>query len=190
MKLDDRLEHENAGRILEEGWKLFQQKGYRGVTLDALCLQCGITKPTLYYYFQDKETLFVAVLKHKLHGFREVMEQPGTLTERLQGVAAAIFESFQNEYTALLRDREHIKDPANLAQIKDAFHGELFGPLNTLMQAGIDQGELQGSSPDLLTLAFLGIINNFIGRAPEMGFEQPALASLLTYYFMKGVSKN
>ncbi len=42
------LDHENAERILDEGWRLFQQKGYRGVTVDELCLRCGITKPTLY----------------------------------------------------------------------------------------------------------------------------------------------
>jgi hypothetical protein len=117
------------------------------------------------------------------------MEQPGSLAERLEAVATAIFESFQNEYTTLLRDREHIKDPANLAQIKDAFHGELFGPLNALMQAGLAQGELEGSSAELLALIFLGMVNNFIGRAAELGFEQPALARLLTHYFLKGVSK-
>ena len=35
------LDHENAERILEEGWRLFQQKGYRGVTVDEVYLSCG-----------------------------------------------------------------------------------------------------------------------------------------------------
>ena len=84
--MDDNLilDHENAERILNEGWKLFQQKGYRGVTIDELCLNCGLSKPTVYYYFQDKENLFVQVLKYKLHGFHSVIEQPGTLATRLQ----------------------------------------------------------------------------------------------------------
>ena len=64
------LEHENAERIMEESWKLFQQKGYRGVSVDELCLRCRLSKPTLYYYFQDKENLFVQVLQYKLQGFR------------------------------------------------------------------------------------------------------------------------
>ena len=181
------LDHENAGRILEEGWLLFQQKGYRGVTVDELCLRCGVTKPTLYYYFHDKETLFVQVLQHKLHGFHTVMEHPGSLAQRLQAVAASILESFQNEYTALLRDREHIKDPEHLRSIRDAFHSELFGPLNDLMQSGIERGELAGSSPELFSLAFLGIINNFIGRSVEMHMENSALAGVLTRYFLEGV---
>ena len=91
------LDHENAERILEEGWRLFQQKGYRGVTVDELCACCQLSKPTLYYYFQDKENLFVQVLQYKLHGFHAAAEQPGTLPERLQAVARLILDSFQSE---------------------------------------------------------------------------------------------
>ena len=48
-----KLEHENAGRILAIAWELFQQKGYRGATVDEICERCHLTKPTLYYYFND-----------------------------------------------------------------------------------------------------------------------------------------
>jgi AcrR family transcriptional regulator len=183
------LTHENAERILEEGWQLFQQKGYRGVTVDELCLRCGITKPTLYYYFQDKENLFVQVLQHRLRGFHTEVERPGTLVERLQYVAANILANFQTEYSALLRDREHLKKPENLAKIRDAFRGELFGPLYSLMQAGIDQGELRADNPEVLTLIFLGIVNNFIGKAADLGVNHAALAQKLTAYFLTGAQK-
>jgi AcrR family transcriptional regulator len=183
------LDHENAERILEEGWRLFQQKGYRGVTVDELCLRCGITKPTLYYYFDDKENLFVQVLQHRLRGFHTEVERPGSLAERLQYVAANILDNFQTEYSALLRDREHLKKPENLTKIREAFRGELFGPLFGLMQAGIERGELAADNPEVLTLIFLGIVNNFIGKAAELGVDNPALARQLTAYFLTGAQK-
>ncbi len=180
------LDHENAERILEEGWRLFQQKGYRGVTVDEVCLRCGITKPTLYYYFQDKENLFVQVLQYRLHGFHKEVERPGSLAERLGYVATNILASFQTEYSVLLRDREHLKKPENLNKIREAFRGELFGPLYSLMQAGIDHGELAPDNPEVLTLIFLGIVNNFIGKAAELGLDNAALAGKLTAYFLDG----
>jgi len=183
------LDHENAERILEEGWKMFQQKGYRGVTIDELCLRCKLSKPTLYYYFQDKENLFVQVLQYKLHGFREVIEQSGDIHERLQRLATYILDSFQAEYSTLLRDREHLKKPENLQKIRQAFHAELFGPLMTLMQLGIEQDELKADSSELLTLVFLGMINHFIGRAAEMNLENAALAQKLAEYFLEGAKK-
>ena len=183
------LDHQNAERILEEAWILFQQKGYRGVTVDELCRRCNLTKPTLYYYFQDKETLFVQVLQYKLHGFRAVIEQPGTIPERLERTAQVILESFLTEYSTLLRDREHIKEPANLDKIRQAFRSELFDPLNSLMQSGLETGELAAETPETLTLVFLGIINNFISRAAEMPGSKLPLARKLTGYFLHGAQK-
>jgi AcrR family transcriptional regulator len=182
-------EHENAERILEEGWRLFQQKGYRGVSMDELCRRCGITKPTLYYYFQDKENLFVQVLQHRLRGFHSEAARPGTLAERLQSVAASILESFQTEYSALLRDREHIKKPGNLKKIRDAFRGELFSPLHDLMQAGVSSGQLAPEDPEALTLIFLGTVNNFIGKAGSFGTDNAALAQKLTAHFLNGARR-
>ena len=73
--------------------------------------------------------------------------------------------------------------------IREAFRRELFGPLAGLMQSGIQHGELEGEDPDLLTLVFLGIINNFIGKQVEMKMDTAALSEKLTTYFLKGVRK-
>ncbi len=183
------LDHENAERILQEGWSLFQQKGYRGVTVDEICQRCELSKPTLYYYFHDKENLFVQILKYKLLGFREVIEQPGTINEQLQRITLSILESFQNENSMSLLHREKLKTPENARKIRDAFHNELFGPLISLMSSGISQGELRGDNPEMLTLVFLGIINNFVGKAEGMNLDNTVLATKLTEHFLEGAKK-
>lgn len=190
MENDLLLGHANAERILNEGWHLFQQRGYRGATVDELCLRCQLSKPTVYYYFKDKENLFVQVLQHKLHDFQAAAEQPGSLSERLQSVAVAILTSFQKEYSPLLRDREHIKKPENLKKIRDAFRGSLFGPITAIMQSGISTGELKEEKAETLTLLFLGTINFFIGKAEELNLDQAALARKLTNYFLEGAKKS
>jgi AcrR family transcriptional regulator len=188
LRPDQVVDHVNGERILEEGWKMFQQKGYRGVSIDALCARCELTKPTLYYYFGNKENLFVQVLRHRLSGFHKAIEEEGSISERLERTALAILESFQTEYSSLLRDREHITDPANREQIREAFHTELFDPLAVLMQAGVNKGELRAEKPEILVLLFLGMLNNFIGRAAEPGADRPALARLVTSYFLHGAA--
>jgi TetR/AcrR family transcriptional regulator len=186
MKKQILLEHKNAELILEEGWRLFQQKGYRGVSIDEVCRNCGLSKPTLYYYFKNKEELFVQVLQYQLHGFRSAAERTGSLNERLEHVAEAILTSFQSEYSSVLHDREHIKNPANLNKVRDAFHQELFEPLINLMLLGIDAGELKKENPETLTLIYLGIINNFIGKSRGMKIDNISLAHQLTQFFFEG----
>ena len=46
------LDHEKAEHILREGWLLFQQKGYRGASVDELLLA-----------LQVDETYFVLLLR-------------------------------------------------------------------------------------------------------------------------------
>jgi AcrR family transcriptional regulator len=188
LRADQVVDHVNAERILEEGWKMFQQKGYRGVSIDALCARCELTKPTLYYYFGNKENLFVQVLRYRLSGFHKAIEGEGSIRQRLERTALNILESFQTEYSSLLREREHITDPVNREQIREAFHTELFDPLAALMQAGTDAGGLRAEKPDTLVLLFLGMLNNFIGRAAEPGANRPALARLVTNYFLHGAA--
>ena len=182
------LQNTNAEKILDVSWKLFQQKGYRGVSMDEICLQAGITKPTLYYYFHNKEELFARVLERRLKNFHEAISAAGSLAERLQNVARTILESFESDYSFLLRDRENLKQPENLARVRVAFRTELYQPINDLMREGIALGELADQDEELLTLAFLGIVNNFIGKSAEKGFQYSDLALGMVNLFLHGAA--
>jgi TetR/AcrR family transcriptional regulator len=178
-------EHANAERILQDGWELFQQKGYLGVSMDELCQRCGITKPTLYYYFKNKENLFVEVLLRRLKGFREVIEQGGSLDEKLEHVAAVMFDSFKTDYSYLVRDLEHIRLPENARRVREAFSAELFLPITALMQSAVDDGQLSGDAKFLAHL-FMGVIESYIARAGEYGLDNQILAKKLVAFFLKG----
>ena len=43
--------------------RLFIEAGFEGASMDAIALEAGVSKQTLYRYYQSKETLFVAVLE-------------------------------------------------------------------------------------------------------------------------------
>lgn len=189
MRNKTKLERESAEHILAIAWELFQKKGYKGVTVDEICERCNLTKPTLYYYFHDKEDLFVTVLQRQLKLFHDVLQQPGGIEDHLKLMAVAVLENFQTPYTVLLHDREHIKKPENLKTLRDAFRGYLFNPLRSLMESGLDNGILRGRNAEMLTLMFLGIINNFINRTVETGLDTQSLAAELTNLFLEGVTK-
>ena len=186
MTNNEKLINPNAEKILHTAWQLFQQKGFRGVSMDELCQHCGITKPTLYYYFDNKEDLFTRVLLHKLENLGVMIKQPGDLQESLNRIAFAILENFQDEYTGLVHDREHIQQQKNQELVHDAFHEELFEPINNLMKSGIQEGLLTREDPHTLTLIFLGMINNFIGKSAEIKKDNATIAKILTQYFLKG----
>ncbi|MBW2208934.1 MAG: helix-turn-helix transcriptional regulator, partial [Deltaproteobacteria bacterium] len=44
--------------LLEAATALFAQKGYAGTSVREIVERAGVTKPVLYYYFENKEGLF------------------------------------------------------------------------------------------------------------------------------------
>ncbi len=51
---DDQREH-----ILARAAELFARQGYTGTTMNQVAAACGVTKPTLYHYFADKQSLLL-----------------------------------------------------------------------------------------------------------------------------------
>ena len=47
----------NKQRILEVGLTLFAQRGYEATSVQEICDQVEITKPTLYHYYGSKQGL-------------------------------------------------------------------------------------------------------------------------------------
>tara|TARA_X000000368_G_C22900444_1_gene653864 strand:- start:299 stop:907 length:609 start_codon:yes stop_codon:yes gene_type:complete len=43
--------------IVEKANTLFRTYGFRGVTVDDICKECGISKKTIYNYYSDKQSL-------------------------------------------------------------------------------------------------------------------------------------
>jgi AcrR family transcriptional regulator len=50
-------------RILDAAYRLFRQKGYSRVSMDAIAAATRVTKRSLYYHFVSKDALLAAVLE-------------------------------------------------------------------------------------------------------------------------------
>ncbi len=175
----------NAERIVREAWELFQQRGYRGASVNELCSRCGISKPTLYYYFHDKETLFVHVLLRQLHGYREMIEADAALDERLTRLAEAMLTSFDTDITTMMRDMTHIKDPENRRTVYAAFEGELLRPL----AAAFSRPDAVPGEGDFHAWAYLGLINTFVGKSERLAASPKTLAQQLVALFLEGAHR-
>ncbi|RKW32357.1 MAG: TetR/AcrR family transcriptional regulator, partial [Lachnospiraceae bacterium] len=68
----------NKEKILECALQLFSEKGYESVGIAELTERAGITKPTLYYFFQSKEGVFKAILEKYYKDFNERLKEACT----------------------------------------------------------------------------------------------------------------
>jgi len=52
--------------IQEKAMELFLSKGYHGMSTTEICEGLGISRPTLYWYFEDKEDILFSVHKDRI----------------------------------------------------------------------------------------------------------------------------
>ena len=127
----------SATKILKEAniilaaEEVFSSVGFKNAKMDDISAQAGITKVTLYAYFQSKENLYMAIT-HKavsllIRSFEEVRQQGAAKNQNGLEVSLEMIKTFmefceQNflyseallEYFALIRSSDKGKDLAKL----------------------------------------------------------------------------
>ena len=86
MSVAERKEREKQQRhndIVDAAEKRFFEKGFDGVSMDEIARDLELSKPTLYLYFDNKESLFLAVALRAARQFVELYR--GVLSTGLRG---------------------------------------------------------------------------------------------------------
>lgn len=66
-------EQETKERLLKSAKKEFSEKGYMKASLRKICSQAGVTTGALYFFFQDKEDLFGALVEEPIKGIYDIL---------------------------------------------------------------------------------------------------------------------
>ena len=93
--------------VLASAVKAFARRGYAGTSVQDIIRATGLSKPTIYYYFESKAGLFRAILAYAYDESFRLMQNGGpnakaTCEQRLVQVAAALFD-FASRHQDLTR---------------------------------------------------------------------------------------
>ena len=92
MTISQRESQDKRGELLERAMELFAARGYDAVGVQEIAEAAGVTKPTLYYYFGNKEGLLRALLEGRYQaleaGIRAALDYRHDLSATLRNVAS------------------------------------------------------------------------------------------------------
>lgn len=181
-------------QVLTHARHLFMHRGFASVSVGEVAETVGVTKPTLYYHFGDKEGLYAAVLcdiLREVGGYvRQVTETQLPLRQRLLDLALGYFLHADATLEPMLRDTSELIGAERAALVWDVYHHDFFAPLRTLMEDGIAQHELRSTDPDVLVRAFLALLNGFTepgGHIMRTSTEHQQVAATVVSLFLDGV---
>jgi AcrR family transcriptional regulator len=160
-------------RLLAGAISLFARKGYAATTVREIVAAAGVTKPVLYYYFEDKRAVLLAVLEAHwaeqaavLEGFRP----SGDVRETLTRLARLILKEAARAATGDVI-RIVLAEAAPHPGIGRAFFQSL-GPIFERRLLGAIRPHL---SPGLTDATVLALFHQFVGSLAHYSLLQQVL---------------
>jgi AcrR family transcriptional regulator len=165
-------------RLLAGAAELFTQKGYNGTTVREIVAFAGVTKPVLYYYFRNKEGIYIELIRGAFAKFDALLDETsterGNATEKLLRFSDRVFALFmENIKVARLMYSIYYGPPQGAPFFDfDAVHLRLQEVVRSLIREGIRQGELPKGNMEDRVWIILGAVN----IAMEVNLSHPEKA--------------
>jgi len=149
--------------IMLRAEQLFAQSGFESVSMREIAEACGITKANIYYYFKDKESLYLQVLEsdmlEMIGMLNRAAQREGTARDKIARIAETVVRLLHSK-PALIRMGmrllgEHEPDILGLVH---SHRQELLRPVEQVLEEGMRSGELRLLNVQVTALSFVIIM--------------------------------
>lgn len=183
-------------KLLDAAIALFNQRGYAATTVREIVGAAGVTKPVLYYYFGNKEGIYLELMKETFTKFEGLLT---AFRERQGGAREKLLGFFDRGYALFLEDIRIVRlmyalyyGPHQGAPFFDfeGYHNKFRMVVRRLVEEGIRRGEFRKGDPEDMTWAIIGAMNVSMEVTlghPEIGIGREGLARVLNLIF-QGIS--
>lgn len=135
-------------QILDAAFEEFVKCGYSATRIDDIADRIGVTKGTIYVYFDTKENLFSAMIRHISTPFEEILSNGASLHGNCSDRLRRMITSFYGEMLNNRRTRELLRfviaEGPRFPDLVDRHHHEFIDPLMAHTQSILDEGVLRG----------------------------------------------
>jgi AcrR family transcriptional regulator len=183
-----------AARIVAAARGHFFAHGFRGVTMDDLAAELGMSKKTLYAHFPSKTALLQAVLLQK---FRDLEGEVARITEEcmadfvtgLQRLLACVQRHTEEVSPSFLRDMQ--RETPDLFKMVESRRREVIQRyFAKLLAEGGREGLIRNDVPvHLIIEILLGAVQTIVNpvRLPELGLTPTTGFAVIIKVILEGV---
>lgn len=136
--------------------QLFVEKGFAGTRLEDVAAHAGVSKGTLYLYFDSKEALFKAVVQE---GIVPILEEGASLVDSFEGSSADLLRALIGEWWQRIGNtplagvpKLMVSEAGNFPELAIYYHDTVLVRGRDLMrrtlQRGIASGEFRAVDVD------------------------------------------
>jgi AcrR family transcriptional regulator len=198
----ERRKEARPGEILDAALDLFVERGFAATRLEDVAQRAGVSKGTLYLYFDSKEDLFKAVVRS---GMVRAIEEAEQLVKEYEGSSADLLRALVTGWWDSIGSTRHsgipklmISEAQNFPELARFYYAEVIqrgsGLFGHAVERGIRRGEFRPVDVDYTVRALVSplimrsiIQHSFLPCAGPEDFDVPAYFAHTVDLLMDGL---
>lgn len=186
-------------RIKSVALNLFNEWGYRGTTVRDICDEIGITAPSMYYYFESKESIFVSLMDQAIQELGNTVEETienskaNVAQDRMKELFEAVLQLYreeENKVIFLVKNR-FFSEKGLESSVKSRLMepGRKIGEHMLLFLTGSQKRRMPKTDPKEIIIAFDGFVTGYLMHLNQgMIQDTPEQAEKSWELFWKGIA--
>jgi len=176
--------------ILEAATACFTRKGYTNTTMDDIVVECGLSKGTLYWYFEGKDELFMSAVARYFEDFGQetMVALAGCETAaeqfRCGGRALADFcRKAEGLFGLFLEYWSQSEQRQDASQVWAGMLQQYAGLIAGLVEEGVRRGEFKPVDGEYLAWAILAAYDGlavYVMMKPDLDLDRASEAFIET----------
>ncbi|GAB4280263.1 MAG: fatty acid metabolism transcriptional regulator FadR [Candidatus Promineifilaceae bacterium] len=164
------VSEERTAQIIEAAVTAFSRLGFDRTRMDDIAQEAGVSKGTLYLYFNSKDEIITAVLDQFLNeemaDFAAHLADPGPVSEKLRGIILQMMadtEAMMSRYLSVWLEFYAVASREGLLRTKmQQFMQQFVTLFAALLQEGVDKGEFRPVVVHDVALVMMAQLEGFL----------------------------
>ncbi len=154
-------------RILHKALELFTKYGFRAVTIEEICSQLGISKKTLYMYYEDKDSLVDNCIEIDMQNSKSdcsiAVEMSENAVDEIFITLEFITQEFKDLNPIVMHDLKKFY-PSTYEKLTNHINNYYYNIIKNNLDKGIKEGYYRNDLD-------VDVLTKFRLRTIEMGFD-------------------
>jgi AcrR family transcriptional regulator len=163
------VSEERKQQILEAAMVVFARSGFDKARMDDIVEESGLSKGTLYWYFESKDDIIIAILENMFErefvDLEPLVQADGTATGRLTRIVEYIIADVQQMFTLIPLIYEFYALAYRQDKVQEtlkSYWDKYIKVLDPIIQEGIDSGEFRKVNANEASIALGALIEGVI----------------------------
>ena len=159
-------------QILDAAFEEFTKRGFTATRVEDIADRVGVTKGTVYVYFETKEALFEAMIKHASEPFQQAFKayarKSNDPVEALRLLLEFLFDALVDDRRMRELFRLIVAEGAKFPDLIDKHHEVMmipvFARIDAILDEGVAQKRFRANPPELAKVVMSPMVGTLVFR--------------------------